>query len=68
MRDLKSEIKDLNQKLKEMKVSREDEKSKKEALEIELVGLCQEQKETLDDNEALEAEVEKGVEDIAKAL
>lgn len=66
--DLKSQVEDLNQKLREMEVSRDDEKSKKEALEIDLVGLCKEQKEILDDNETLKAEVQKGVEDIAKAL
>lgn len=49
-------------------MSRDDELKKREALEAVVKGLQDKHKLALDENEALKVEVQKGVEDIAKAL
>lgn len=51
-----------------MESSRDDEKAKREALELELSELRRKYDGVVMDNGNFKAEVQKGVEDIAKAL
>lgn len=66
--DLKKQVRSSRKKLSEIQTSRDDEKKRADALYEELGKLRQAQKDALVENEALKAEVQKGVEKIASAL
>lgn len=58
--NLKREAKSHSEKLKEVQTSRDEEKKRADALEIELQNLHQVHKDVLAENESLKAEVQKG--------
>lgn len=66
--DLGQQLKSANDQLEKMKVEKEDEKKHRDAVDKDLDEARKRLKSSLDENAALKAEVNKGVEDIAKAL
>lgn len=66
--DLGSQLGLLKEKLKENERLLEVEKRRADGLDIEIVNLRQANKDAAAENETLELEVQKGVEDIAGAL
>lgn len=67
-RELEQQLKAANELLKKMKSEKEDDKKHRDSVERELAEVRGKLKIALDENVGVRAEIDKGVEDIAKAL